>query len=223
MPLIVAGTGLSFFGLITANAYGQQPSGAEESSVNYTIPDKFRAGQVAMNAESLVLTKNGGAFEFSMPDGKPLTHDYGLEGMPNTTEDETVYPVVVNSISYDPPDRTRIPERGMANLLNASAANGVIITKQYGMTTIDFTPHVREGFIQYYTIMPHVGDSGRLSAFIRCPYTRGGSPTSSSCDGWEYAEDLKLVLRVRFPRLKIGDFPAIGREVLTLLESWKTR
>ena len=201
-----------------------QQTGKRPESAIYNIPNEYRVGQVSADHGTLALQKSASAFQFSMPDGKPLAHDFALEGLPDVSETETSYPVVVNSISYDPPDRVYIPERQMANLISNFSGNGVVIKGNMFFSTITFIDKPPNFFTFYYVILNSVAQSGRISGFLRCFYfDKPQDMPPSSCDGWEYAEDLNLVMRIRFPRNKIAAFSEIGAEAIALLQSWKTK
>ncbi len=194
----------------------------------FVIPRPYLGvSQAASENGKLTITQGTLAFELQMPNGDPVGHDYGFEGLPEVAVDQASYPVVVNDVSFDAATlKTSAPERMLANILLAFRNPGVQgdypYREQYPLGMMRFISQLREGdLIYYYASLSSVGQSGDARALLRCSVTYMQHGALSACDGWESVQGLGTVMHVRFPRLKIAEFDKISRQILSKLEIWK--
>lgn len=189
---------------------------------SFRIPESYLVTQATSRNDHLSFSSATFAFEIQMPDGSPVNHDYGLEGLPDVKPDEKSYPIVVNGISFETSvSNLQTPERMLGNFISAFAPEGLQIEHDHEMVILQPVHHADLWIVQYYLILPSIGASGRLSAFLRCQQITSGEGLPSACDGWEFAENMGLLMHVRFPRLKLNEFPIISEHILKKVESWK--
>lgn len=202
----------------------------QTSKIKIAIPRLYGASQAVSNNGQLGSSTTEGAFQFEMPDGAPLMHNYSFEGLPDIPGDETTYPVVVNGLTSSTTDKVDVPERQLANnFINFNSDRQKITYNPFlgggGTVTIDNKVPGREYLIKHFALLPSTRQDGRLSAFIMCGANIDptASISRSVCYGTFYVEDLELVMHIRFPRQQMPKLADICHETLKLIEDWKSK
>jgi hypothetical protein len=158
-----------------------------------------------------------------MPDGGPVPHDYGLEGLPDISDAETRYPVVVNGISFRASTETYPlpPEQQLANIIYGTASPGMDLTSLNGIAVLSPSGKSHWPFTYYYAQFLGVAQAPDSTGLFSCAIINHPPPVPSACVGDIRSPELNLMMHIRFPRRKIAEIQSIYATALKVLLSWK--
>ena len=205
-----------------ASASAREPSLEEltiaTSAGTIHVPRQYATNHVARTSTASSPTTTL-AFQFQMPDGRPVTHDYGGEGLPEISEDEQSYPVVVHSIRFgNLQDQSRNPSRLMMNSLAISGEESPTVHRERGLLSFR---QQGEGSLDVYfvpTIDPK--SVNEVTAFVTC-FKEQPPPMPSACAGWVRSVQDDFTGYIRFPRRKVFSLPSIIETEIRLIQGWR--
>lgn len=142
----------------------------ETPSGTFKVPKRYLTSQVSTTPNGLIRTTPAFAFQFEMPDGEPVSHDYGLEGLPEISDAETRCPVVGNDISFQASTKTypAPPEEQLANIIYDSSPSGMEVSHRDDLIVLSPKISPSLGFTYYYSRFLSIPLAPDSTGLFRC-------------------------------------------------------